>query len=121
MTDKPTVGKQGTRYSPEQKAEIFNFIEAYNTEHKRGGMKAASDKFGVSVVTLSNWGKPARVAKKKKARAKAKKAPAKKVVKAVAKPKAAPQDPNQILDRMKVILAEIGKLEKEYAGLKAKL
>jgi transposase-like protein len=51
MADKSATGKQGKRYSAEEKAEIVAFILAFDAENKRGGMKAASDKYGVSVVT----------------------------------------------------------------------
>jgi transposase-like protein len=43
MANKPAIGKQGKRYSAEEKAEIVAFIVAFDAENKRGGMKAASD------------------------------------------------------------------------------
>ena len=120
MANKPAIGKQGKRYSAEEKAEIVAFIVAFDAENKRGGMKAASDKFGVSVVTLSNWKKKDKGPKKRKA--KAKKVVAKKAVKTAATPvKAVGDSPEAILSRLQAIRAEIHKLEKEYNGLKKKL
>jgi len=120
MADKAAKGKQGIRYSVEEKAEIFEFIAAYDAENKRGGMKAASDKYGVSVVTLSNW-KKSKGPKKRKAKAKVKKAVAKKVVKSTAPAKVAADTPEAILSRLQAIRAEVHKLEKEYDSLKKKL
>ncbi len=126
MADKPTVGKQGKRYSADEKADIMRFIAEYNAENNRGGMKAASDKYGVSVVTLSNWGKGNKAGKRRKAKAKAKakakKVVAQKVVKtAAAAPITVDADPDAILSRLLAIRAEISVLEKEYDGLKKKL
>ena len=120
MANKPAIGKQGKRYSAEEKAEIVAFIVAFDAENKRGGMKAASDKFGVSVVTLSNWKKKDKGPKKRKA--KAKKVATRKVVKTTAAPaKVVGETPEAILSRLQAIRAEIHKLEKEYNGLKKKL
>lgn len=121
---KPVKGNQGKRYSAEEKAEIVQFIQTYNAEHKRGGMKAASDKFGVSVVTLSNWGKGKR--KKAKAKVKAKVKARAKVRKSVAKSKVAPvksvtDSADAVLKRLQEIRGEIAALEKEFNTLKKKL
>ena len=115
MAVKPAKGNQGKRYSAEDKAEIVSFIQAYNAEHKRGGMKAASDKFGVSVVTLSNWGKGG---KKRRTKAKVRKA-----VKAKAAPKLKPtlEGADAVLKRLQAIRGEITVLEKEFNTLKKKL
>ncbi len=118
MSDNPAKGNQGKRYSVEDKTEIAEFIKAYNAEHKRGGMKAASDKYGVSVVTLSNWGKSTRKPKKK-AKAKVVKPKTATEVKAIVEQ--TPTGPDAYLYRMLTIRAEIAKLEKEYENLKAKL
>ena len=119
MSDSAVKGNQGKRYSPKEKEEIAQFIADYNTTHKRGGMKAASDKYGVSVVTLSNWGKSSRKVKKRKVKKAApKKATA---VKKVAAPKAPASVPQEALTRMLAIRGEIEALEKEYESLKAKL
>lgn len=119
MVEKPAKGNQGKRYSAQDKAEIAKFIEAYNAEHKRGGMKAASDKFGVSVVTLSNWGKKTRTAKKRKSQVK--KAAPKKTARPKTVVKAVANDPDAVLARLQAIRSEIAKLEKEYDQLKKQL
>lgn len=118
MVNKPAAGNQGKRYSAEEKAEIVAYIAAYDAENKRGGMKAASDKFGVSVVTLSNWKRKKKGPKKRKA--KGKKVTAKKVVKTTAA-KVATDSPEAILSRLQAIRSEVHKLEKEYDQLKKKL
>ncbi len=120
MADKSATGNQGKRYSVEEKAEIVAFIVAYDAEHKRGGMKAASDKYGVSVVTLSNWKRKDKGPKRRKA--KGKKVTAKKsVTTGTTTAKVAADSPEAILSRLQAIRAEIHKLEKEYDGLKKKL
>ncbi len=122
MVDKPAIGNQGKRYSAEEKAEMFKFIAAYDSEHKRGGMKAASEKYGVSVVTLSNWKKKDQGPKKRKVKAKAKKTAPKKVVKTTAAPALSDMEtPEAILNRLQAIRSEIHALESEYNTLKKKL
>ena len=123
MAESTAKGKQGKRYTAEEKAEIVQFIAAYNAENKRGGMKTASDKYGVSVVTLSNWGKKTKGPKKRKtaAKSKVKKAAAKPVVKTVTAQKKNHEDPDVVLNRLQAIRAEIATLEKEYNALKKKL
>ncbi|MCF7807435.1 MAG: hypothetical protein K9M49_07190 [Candidatus Marinimicrobia bacterium] len=119
---KPVKGNQGKRYSAEEKAEIVKFIQTYNAEHKRGGMKAASDKFGVSVVTLSNWGKGKRKKAKAKAKTNVKKVAAKAKAKGkVALVKSATDDADAVLKRLQAIRSEITALEKEFNTLKKKL
>ncbi|MEA3287134.1 MAG: hypothetical protein U9Q77_07140 [Candidatus Marinimicrobia bacterium] len=120
MAESSAKGKQGKRYTADEKAEIVQFIAAYNAENKRGGMKTASEKYGVSVVTLSNWGKKTRGNKKKKttAKAKIKKGAAKKVVKTAATKQPVNEDPDAVLGRLQGIRAEIATLEKEYNTLK---
>ncbi len=127
MAEKSVKGKQGKRYSAEQKAEMMQFISDYNAKNKRGGMKTASDKYGVSVVTLSNWAKQNKSPKKRKVKAKTavkkvvvKKKGRKKIAKASP---AAPavESPDAILKRLQAIRAEVNALEKEYNSLKKKL
>ncbi len=122
MADKPAVGKQGKRYSVEEKAEIFTFITAFDAENKRGGMKAASDKYGVSVVTLSNWKKNDKGARRRKAKAGTKKVAQKEPAKTkTVQPMLIGDSPDAILRRLQAILSEIHILEKEYNGLKKQL
>ena len=120
-------GAQGKRYSPSQKAEIIKFIKEFNAKNKRGGLKAAGDKYGVTVVTLSAWmkkaGKPAAKAAAKpgpKPKAKA----GRKRKKRTTATKAAPATAASVdaaLKRMTEIRKEIAVLEKEFSGLKKKL
>ncbi len=120
MAAKTAKGNQGIRYSAEQKAEIAQFIKDFNAKKKRGGMKAASVKYGVSVVTLSNWGKTKKGPKKRKAAVK--RSVSKKAVKAVAAVEIKViEDADGILKRLQTILKEISVLEKEYNSLKKKL
>lgn len=115
MAAKKAKGNQGIRYSAEEKADIAHFIEEFNDKHKRGGMKAASDKYGVSVVTLSNWGKKTRAPKKRRAKAK-------KAVKAVVAPvKIEAESADAILKRLQAIRGEMAGLQKEFNALKKKL
>ena len=117
MAAKKAKGNQGIRYSAEQKAEIAQFIKDFNATNKRGGMKAASVKYGVSVVTLSNWGKSGRSKKKRKAKAVTKRA----AVSVVKKEVKTADGADDILKRLQAILKEIASLEKEYNALKKKL
>lgn len=122
MSAKAAKGNQGRRYSAEEKSEIVKFIQSYNAEHKRGGMKAASDKFGVSVVTLSNWGKGKRNKKAKVAASQA--APVTNKAKGKAKAaavKAKADDADAVLSRLQAIRSQISALEKEFNLLKKKL
>lgn len=126
MAGKSANKKQGRRYSAEEKAEIAQFIKAYNAEHKRGGMKAASEKFGVSAVTLSNWGKKTKGKRKPTVKASATKIAtpktrARRGSKVTPAPNVDDQSPDDILKRLQAIRAEVASLEKEYNSLKKKL
>jgi len=69
------ASKRGKRYTAEEKKQILDFVADVNSKKKRGGQKAAAEKFGISPLTIANWLK----ASKKKGPAK--KAAAKKVAK----------------------------------------
>lgn len=123
-------GAQGKRYSPDQKAEIIKFINEFNAANKRGGLKAASEKYGVTVVTLSAWMKKAGKPKAKPATRKSTTPKAKVSRKRGRKPaarKAAPAAAAKVvgvdkaLARMTEIRKEIAALEKEFGELKKKL
>jgi len=79
----------GKRYTPDEKKEIINFVHQHNAEQGRGGATTAANKYGVSMLTISNWmkaaGTPATPGKKVKG-GKAAKAPAAKAAKAVEEP-----------------------------------
>lgn len=103
--DSPVMSnaKKGKRYTEQEKSEILAFVAEVNKKNKRGGQKAASEKFGISPLTISSWLKkskkkpaaaaavaaaaPAAAVKvaKKAARKAAKKAVRRKVAKKVAK------------------------------------
>lgn len=53
--------KKATRktYSDEEKAEVLAFVKEYDEKHGRGGNKAASEKFAINAVTISQWNKKA--------------------------------------------------------------
>lgn len=89
--------KQGLRYSEAKKREVVNFVNQYNKKNGRGGQAAAVKKYGIAVLSISNWLKnaaesapvaaPAKPAKVAKA---AKPAKAAKAVKPAKAAKAAP-------------------------------
>ena len=85
------------RYTEEQKAEIFSFIEKFNAENGRGGQTAAVKKFKVTPMTLSAWNK--------KSGKKAKKAPKKM------------RNPSKLWDRLNTVKSEIAKAEKQLKKL----
>ena len=65
------VSKNAVRYSPEEKAEIINFVRDHDKAHGKGGQAAASRMFGVSALSISSWMKnPAKPLPKKEAVAK---------------------------------------------------
>jgi transposase-like protein len=49
------VSQKGKRYSAEEKQEVVDFVENYNSENGRGGQSAASKQFGVSQLTIAGW------------------------------------------------------------------
>jgi transposase-like protein len=62
------------RYTPAEKQAVVDFVNQVNAQQGRGGQATAAKKFGISVLSVSNWLKDAGVAKAPKA-AKAAKAP----------------------------------------------
>jgi len=46
---------KGRRYSAEEKATIIGHVEKVNASKGRGGQTEASKKFGISMLTISNW------------------------------------------------------------------
>lgn len=51
--------KLGSRYTPEQKQEVIDFVVTYNKANGRGGPSNASKKFGISPLTVVAWLKAA--------------------------------------------------------------
>lgn len=117
--------KPGTRYTPEQKKAVTDFVVAYNIENGRGGSSTAVKKFGVSPLTVIAWLKAAGV--------KGSSNKAKKIVKAPKEPKA-PKGTKAAknvggatsggssakLSSMLSLSGQIDKAEAELASLKAK-
>jgi len=50
-----TDSRVGTRYTPEQKQEVTDFVSDYNATNGRGGQSKASAKFGISPLTVMAW------------------------------------------------------------------
>lgn len=46
---------KGKRYTEEERVEILAFVDDVNAESGTGGIKRASEKFGVTAMTLSRW------------------------------------------------------------------
>jgi transposase-like protein len=57
--------KKGRRYSAEEKQEVVDFVNSWNSAKGRGGQSQAAKKFKLSVLTVSSWLKGAGVAKTK--------------------------------------------------------
>lgn len=51
--------RPGTRYTPAQKQEVVDFVNGYNAANNRGGQSKASEKFGISPLTVMAWLKSA--------------------------------------------------------------
>jgi transposase-like protein len=47
--------KGGTRYSPEEKQNVIDFVASYNAANGRGGQSKAAEKFSVSPLTIMAW------------------------------------------------------------------
>lgn len=111
-------GGTGTRYTPEQKQEIVDFVTSYNESNGRGGQSAAVKKFKISAITVGAWLKGAGV-KKAKGYAKAAK-PAK------GTKSAAPAGLNakfasliEVGDQLRKAESETDKLRAKYDALRA--
>jgi transposase-like protein len=48
-------GAKGKRYSDEQKKKVVEFVNEVNAKKGRGGVSAATRKFGVTALTISTW------------------------------------------------------------------
>ena len=91
---------KGNRYSEGKRKRIIAFVDEVNSAKGRGGITAASKKFGVSPLSISNW--------IKKAGARAKTVSG-----------ATPSRKVGVWERMVTLRAEIDNLEQE-AGKKRK-
>ena len=52
---------RGSRYAPEKKQEIIDYVIAYNAAHGRGGQSKAVAKYKLSAITCASWLKAAGV------------------------------------------------------------
>ena len=55
MSEETNTIVRGKRYTTEEKREIIDFVNEYNATNGRGGQTAASKKYSVSALTISNW------------------------------------------------------------------
>ncbi len=53
---------KGRRYSPAHKQKVVDFVNSVNAEKGRGGVAAATKKFGITALTVSKWMKDAAAA-----------------------------------------------------------
>jgi transposase-like protein len=116
--DTPT--KKGIRYSDEQKKEVVDFATQYNNEHGRGGQSKASEKFGISQLTVSTWiknaggSKPGKAAKAPKAAKKG----AKKGARGGSRSRYTDEQKKEIIDYMVTYNAENGRGGQSKASAK---
>ena len=50
-----TKASKGKRYSEQERAKILAFVDKTNALKGRGGITAASKKFGVTPLSISSW------------------------------------------------------------------
>jgi len=116
----------GKRYTPDEKKEIIEFVHQHNAEQGRGGATTAANKYGVSMLTISNWmkaaGTPATPGKKVKG-GKVAKAPVEKAVKAAKEPSTASVSDSgprlSVLNTLSTLDRQIAAKRKELEVLEA--
>ena len=99
---------KGKRYTDKEKAQVLSFVEKTNAEKGRGGITAASKKFGITPLTISNWMKKTGVPSTRGARSSANFAANLRRL----------ADIHESISKKE---AELHKLQREYAALKKKL
>lgn len=57
----PGKSRAGSRYTPEQKKQVTDFVSDYNAANGRGGVTQAIKKYGVAALTVAGWMKAAGV------------------------------------------------------------
>jgi transposase-like protein len=119
--------RPGSRYTPEEKQEVVDFVTGYNAANGRGGQSKASEKFGVSPLTVMAWLKGAGVGKlSKKGAAKLGRPPGKRgrpPGKASSSLKSAGSNGSGLNAKLSSLLAlsnEIAKAEANLASLRSK-
>ncbi len=55
MSRNPKKNSKGKRYTEAERNKILNHVERVNKSRGRGGIASASNKFGVTALTISNW------------------------------------------------------------------
>lgn len=117
--------RAGSRYTPEQKAQVTDFVADYNTEHGRGGATQAIKKFGVAALTISAWMKAAgmngKVNKTSKASKPTKATKGAKKAAPAASTRAASTSTSDAGDGMSAKLKELMDLSKQIASSEAEL
>ena len=97
---------KGRRYSIAEKRAVIEHVESVNFERGRGGIAAASKRFGISPLTISNWlrsdGMPTRGTGSR---------PSTDIFRRMA----------ELHEQISQVEAELLKLEKEYARLKSEI
>lgn len=110
--------KKGKRYSAEEKQQVVDFVNSWNSAKGRGGQSQAAKKFNLSVLTVSSWLKRAGVAKPKAA------AKAVAPVKAVAVPAGLASKVSSLLqigDQIRRAESELQQLRSKYDALSASI
>ena len=110
-----TGGKmgRGSRYTPEKKQEIIDYVTAYNAKHGRGGQSKAVAKYKLSAITCASWLKAAGVPTGKGL---LKKVKAVKTVKKAAKKFAKAASPKVVA----ALLGQLRKIQAQFAKLGVK-
>lgn len=106
---------RSTRYTPDQQAEIVQFVHDHNAKHGRAGQASASKKYGVSVLTISKWLKSAGNRTEEPSPGRRGRP------RAASRPTGAVTGIEGALKRMLEIQSKLGSLRAEYEGLRAKL
>ncbi len=57
----PNNPARGKRYTNAQKTQVLAYVDKVNDEQGRGGVTAASKKYGVTPLSISNWLKRKRI------------------------------------------------------------
>ena len=106
---------RGSRYTPEKKQEILDFVAAYNAANGRGGQSKAVEKYKLSAITCASWLKAAGMKNGKGAAKQSKAVKPAKAVKA-AKPAVAAA-PSGLAAKVAALLVQVRNLEAQIAKL----
>lgn len=104
------ANKKGKRYTSAEKAEVLNWVNDYNVTHGRGGVANASKHFNITQLTIHNWVRQGGAA-----------------MSTTGGSRVAPHHSGilrqlaDLLDQISERETELGKLRKEYDGLRKKL